>query len=159
MIECKPHRLLSLLNLTILHPISQNHAWLCDLRPKSSFLNSDLDFLNSILLIIYSPLFEINIYTVQLFVLTYFSLLAGLVMQLSVVASVAVSLSVSQSAAMSVAVLTALTWALRCTVSLLCKITLVTLLTVSPSHCFALLAGLHSGRLAVSLLSGVSDAF
>ena len=161
MIECKPHRLLSLLNLTILHPISQNHAWLCDLQPKSSFSNSDLDFLNSILLIIYSPLFEINIYTVQLFVLTYFSLLAGLVMQLSVVASVAVSLSVSQSAAMSVAVLTALTWALRCTVSLLCKITLVCVgcLTVSPSHSLTLLAGLHSGWLAVSLLSGVSDAF
>ena len=84
--------------------------------------------------------------------------MVGLVMQLSVVASVAVSLSTSQSAALSVAVLTALTWALRCTVSLLCKITLVGCFTVSPSHIFTLLAGLHSGWLAVSLLSCVRDA-
>ena len=84
--------------------------------------------------------------------------MAGLVMQLSVVASVAVSLSTLQSAALSVAVLTALTWALRCTVSLLCKITLVGCLTVSPSHSLTLLAGLHSGWLAVSLLSCVSAA-
>ena len=81
-----------------------------------------------------------------------------LVMQFSVAASVAGSVSVSLSAAVSVAVLTALTWALRCTVSLLCKITLVGCFTVSPSHFFTLLAGLHSGWLAVSLLSCVRDA-
>ena len=119
------------------------------------FFKPWLRFLNSILLIIYSPLFEINNYTIQLFVLTYFSLLVGLVMQLSVVASVAVSLSTLQSAALSVAVLTALTWALRCTVSLLCKVTLMGCFTVSPAHCLTLLAGLHSGWLAVSLLSCV----
>ena len=80
-----------------------------------------------------------------------------LVMQFSVAASVAGSVSASLSAAVSVAVLTALTWALRCTVSLLCKITLVGCFTVSPSH-ITLLAGLHSGWLAVSLLSRVRDA-